>query len=136
MFRIAGCICLAALLGMASGCSEKMPRVYGKVTIDGKEVPEGMISFQPVGGGAIAVAPIESDGSYEVKTGSTTGLAPGEYNIAVSAPKGIPPAPTPDNPKPKFERWVPVRYNDIEKSGLTINVTSGSTEKNLELTSK
>src|SRR5690348_3321206 len=104
MLRIAGLAFLAMLLAVSVGCSEKMPRVYGQVTIDGKAVPEGMISFQPVSGGAIAMAPIKPDGSYEVKTGNTTGLAPGEYNIAVSAPKGIPPAPTPDNPKPKFER--------------------------------
>lgn len=125
-----------SLLAVAGGCSENLPTVHGLVTIDGKPVPEGMISFQPVGGGAIAVARISPDGSYSVKTGTAAGLKPGEYKIAVSAPKGIIPAPTPDNPNPKIERWVPLKYNDIEKSGLSITVTSGSTERNLELKSK
>jgi len=137
MFRVRALqLGLVMLLGSVCGCSEKMPTVSGLVTIDGKPVPEGMISFQPVSGGAIAVARISPDGSYSVKTGSDAGLKPGEYKIAVSAPKGIIPAPTPQNPNPKIERWVPLRYNDIEKSGLSINVTSGSTEKNLELTTK
>ncbi len=136
MLRVLPCIGLVLVLALVGGCSEKMPRVYGLVTIDGKPVPEGMISFQPVGGGSIAVARIGPDGAYEVKTGTAAGLAPGEYRIAVSAPKGIIPPPTPQNPNPKIERWVPLKYNDIEKSGLAINVTSGSTEYNLELKSK
>jgi hypothetical protein len=71
-----------------------------------------------------------------VKTGNATGLAPGEYKIAVSAPKGIRPAPTGTSPNPKIERWAPLKYNDIEKSGLSLTVASGSTTHNLELESK
>ncbi len=136
MSRATFSLAFAVLFAAVAGCSEKLPTVSGKVTIDGKAVPEGMISFQPVGGGPIAVARISPDGSYSVKTGTASGLKPGEYKIAVSAPKGIIPAPTPDNPNPKIERWVPLKYNDIEKSGLSITVASGSTEHNLELKSK
>jgi hypothetical protein len=136
MLRPISCLACALLLSTAIGCSEKLPTVSGLVTIDGKPVPEGMISFQPVTGGAIAVARINPDGSYAVKTGTEAGLKPGEYKIAISAPKGIIPAPTPENPNPKIDRWVPLKYNDIEMSGLSINVTSGSTTHDLELKSK
>jgi hypothetical protein len=125
-------LCLALLVG----CGERLPTVSGKVTIDGKPVPEGMISFQPVAGGAIAVAPIQPDGSYEVKTGTDAGLKEGEYTIVVQAPKGIIPAPTPQNPNPKFERWVPAWYGNPETSELKYTVTPGSHTHDLELTSK
>ncbi|MFO0899630.1 MAG: hypothetical protein U0836_19555 [Pirellulales bacterium] len=131
-------ICGGILLALALcvGCGESLPTVSGKVTIDGKPVPEGMISFQPQPSGAIAVAPIRPDGSYEVKTGTATGLKPGEYIIVVQAPKGIPPAPTAQNPNPKFERWVPAKYGNPETSGLQLTVTSGSITHNLDLKSK
>ncbi len=133
---------MAVCILLMCGCSESLPTLQGKVTIDGNPPPNenisgSTISFEPVGGkgGATTYALIQPDGSYEVKTGATSGMAQGEYRVRIATVIGIPAPPTPDNPNPKLNLWAPARYNNYETSGLTVTVGPGENIHNFELTS-
>ena len=55
-------------MGLA-GCQGSLPAtVSGEVTIEGQAVDSvvGEVMFHPAGGGAMAMAPLESDGSYSI----------------------------------------------------------------------
>jgi len=117
----------------ATGCGNGMESLSGKVTVQGKIVPEGTISFRNKESGTIAVSVIEKDGSYSVKTGSKGGLKAGEYEVTIAALKGIHPPATPENPYSKFPRWSAARYADYETSGLTLTVRRGSNVKDFDL---
>jgi hypothetical protein len=61
--------CLLVLV--TAGCGSKYPPtapVNGKITIDGKPVTTGRISFHPVNGERPALANIQPDGSYSLTT--------------------------------------------------------------------
>ncbi len=47
------------------GCGNTAPSVSGTVTIDGKPVPTGSISFVPISSGATVGSPIEN-GNYQI----------------------------------------------------------------------
>ena len=75
---------------------------HGVVTLDGKVVPRGTVSFHPVAGGPAAYAMIGDDGSYSIRTGRQEGLPSGDYLVSVTAneaaavaqtDKGGPPPP-------------------------------------------
>ncbi len=66
---------------LAAGCGGGLVSVTGTVTLDGKPVDEGSVSFQPAdGNGPSGGAPVK-DGRFEV----TPGLKPGEYKVSVRA---------------------------------------------------
>src|SRR6476620_3489680 len=58
---------------------------HGIVTLDGRVVPRGVVSFHLVSGGPAAYAMIGDDGSYSIRTGRETGLPSGEYQVSVTA---------------------------------------------------
>src|SRR5688572_21680825 len=62
-------VAVASLLTVV-GCGGTFESsVSGVVTLDGKVVPRGAVSFQPKAGGPAAYAQINEDGSYVVRTG-------------------------------------------------------------------
>lgn len=123
------CFWLLPLITLtALGCSDGSARLTGRLLAAGKPVPEGTISFRNTQTGAMARASVQPDGRYAVMTGSQAGLAPGEYEIAVAAVKGIPDPANPD----KAKRWVPSRYANFETSGLTFTVKAGKQEHDIE----
>ena len=107
------------------------------VTLDGKAVPRGMVSFHPVSGGPATYAVIGEDGSYAIHTGREAGLPAGEYQVSVTAYE----APTisqtdKGGPPPPGKSITPAWYRAKETSGLRYTVQRGKNEINLELTSK
>jgi hypothetical protein len=127
---------IAALVSI-SGCGGPYDaKLRGQVTLDGKAVPRGTVSFAPIGGGPIAYSRIDTDGSYSAQTGREVGLPAGDYVVTVIAnelptvetPPGVPP---PDG-KPITPEW----YRSKETSGLKFTVKRGKNEFNLELTSQ
>lgn len=110
--------------------------VAGLVTLDGNPIPTGSISFVPSQGGPLAYAIVNESGSYEVQTGSVTGLPAGEYKIAVMARKSSTTRSADGGPPPPGEEITPRWYASPETSGLIFNVEPGSNEINLELTSQ
>jgi hypothetical protein len=110
---------------------------HGVVTLDGRTINTGTVSFHPVSGGPAAYAMIGDDGSYAVRTGREEGLPAGDYAVSITAnekpkssqgEKGGPPPPG----KPITPDW----YRMKETSGLKFTVKPGDNEINLELTTK
>ena len=54
----------------------------GTAYLDGKPMDKGMVTFEPVGGGASAYAQI-ADGAFKAMTGSQEGLKAGDYIVTV-----------------------------------------------------
>jgi hypothetical protein len=87
--RRGGCLLALAVLALASGCrGADSPRTYpvkGKVTYNGKPVPNGTITFVSASGQA-ATGEIRPDGSYELKTFRRgDGAVPGEHKVVIVA---------------------------------------------------
>ena len=113
-------VALAAMA--AAGCGgSSLDSVSGKVILGDKPLTKGNVSFHRVGGGAMGTAVIQSDGSFTVKTGRQDGLAPGDYQIAVSA-HGPMPAPTRENSEPIPPLITPAKYSKPGTSGLKCTV--------------
>jgi len=137
-----GCVGHVALAAVgaivAAGCSSRA-EVGGVVTLDGKPVPSGVVTFSPKGYGPTGYAAIGPDGGYVVQVGSRSGLPPGEYVVTVAAnvapAEGVSSTPGPysDGITPLA---TPQRYADREQSPLRATLTSGSQSLALELTSE
>jgi hypothetical protein len=80
--------CFAGVSGCNRGPAGLVP-VSGKLTLDGGAWPKaGQINFSPVKaekGHPIlpAMARINEDGTFEIKTEAAPGLVPGQYNAAI-----------------------------------------------------
>lgn len=127
---------LLALATIATGCGGPHgASVSGKVTLDGKPLPNANVTFHPAGGaGAIAYGQTDTSGNYVLATGTDKGLAPGDYAVTVVATVEVPPA-TP-NAEMTFKPITPARYADVEQTDLRMNVTSGSNSFPLALTTQ
>jgi hypothetical protein len=110
--------------------------VGGVVTLDGKAVPTGLVTFHPVTQGPSAYSVIQSDGHYSIRTGREEGLPPGEYQVSVTANEPPAVARTEQGfPPPPGKSITPAWYRSKDTSGLQFKVESGSNEINLELKS-
>lgn len=137
-------ICLALCLwatGCGGGATDDLPRraVSGTVTLDGKPLEKGAISFDPevVPKDPVSVGAIIEGGSYEIaaEQGPTPGTyrvsiragGPGEAEASEDAP-GMPPRRAAPDP-------IPARYN--ARTTLRAEVTAdGPNTFDFELTSK
>jgi hypothetical protein len=80
-------LCLSiACFGCQKG--EKLYRVAGTVTHDGKPIPKGLIFFDPQGDGPSGFANIVA-GKYDT-TEQGGGIRGGSYNVRVNGFNGIP----------------------------------------------
>jgi hypothetical protein len=126
---------LAVALTISAGCgSGQEASVTGLVTLDGAPVERGRIMFVPAESGAGAFATIKPDGKYAARTGSASGLEPGDYLIAVQSrgdsirdPKGGPPLPG--------KLLTPKKYAQSRTSEFQISIEPGSNEVDFELKS-
>jgi hypothetical protein len=133
---------IGSLLGVAVGCDRDRNRAdydpcnaSGRVTIDGKPLTSGMVTFNPTipesAGGHPGIASIDSAGGYKLgnaEHGRAKLLRPGEYIVTVVAmeidrSKG-PPAP---------KLAVPERYADFRESPLRITLIPGDNKVDLSL---
>jgi hypothetical protein len=128
------CAVLPVLLLLAGcGSSDNLPRepVSGTVTLDGKPLERGTISFQPESGLPTAAAVTISAGQYSMTRAQ--GLVPGAYRVLISSTPpgggiannpatGRPPPPGQPTPPPK--ELLQAKYN--EKSILTAEVKGGA----------
>ena len=123
-----------------AGCGDSLPAtVTGTVTIDGKPLPEnenvtGNVVFYPTAGGAAAFGDVSSGGKYKITTGSTKGLAPGEYKVTVRVIEIEPEPPGGYKAAPPQKLLSPPKYNDNEKTDLLVKVEPGSQTLDLDLT--
>jgi hypothetical protein len=137
-FSCLGALSLAATcIFFVSGCSQQglEASVTGKVTLDGKPIGPGYISFVPAGETRNpAQGRVLEDGTYSVKTAHVAGLPPGIYQVKVSVHEPM------ADPNERVEVMPPLvhpeKYTKPEPSGLEYEVTSGPNTINIELKSE
>jgi hypothetical protein len=120
----------AALAVLLAGCSgEPVGYVSGKVTLNDRPVTEGSVVFENAEAGISVSVPLQSDGSYEVRTYDRKGLPPGSYKVAVTpatmgegkTPLAVDPSQTAAAP-PSI---IPPQYHSTATSDLTATVKQG-----------
>jgi len=129
-------LCVASLslaFLMSLGCGGSgMTKVDGAVTLDGKPLEDGSISFEPADGkGPTAGGTIEA-GEYAIE------VPPGSKIVRITATKVVGQKPMykgrPDSPMMEIRKdIIPPEYNT--KSTLTLNVESSPTPGNFDLKS-
>jgi hypothetical protein len=129
---------MLAVQALAAGCSQRA-EVGGTVTLDGRPLTAGVVTFCPTADGPSGYAAIGSDGRYAVQVGSRQGLPPGRYVVTVAA--NVPPAEGSQPGPGQFGDGItplatPQVYADREQSPLRATLVSGSQELVLELTSQ
>lgn len=126
---------LYVTLVVLAGCGNKYDAsVSGHVTLDGRPLKRGQVAFHAREGGAVAYGEIESDGTYELRTGGTRGLSPGTYIATVVALEEN--LPEPGQPTFPGNPITPPEYAHIGTSDLKFEVSEGSNRIDLELLSK
>ena len=115
MLRTLGACAMMLAAGHAAADDKKPdpPKgdaVAGTVTLDGKPLPGGTVTFASKDGTTVAAE--VKDGAYK------TALPAGEYGVGVAGPV------------------VPARYGDPQKSAIVVKVAAGRNEINLDLKSK
>ncbi|EAQ81359.1 hypothetical protein DSM3645_23246 [Blastopirellula marina DSM 3645] len=118
-----------------TGCWQsggELGQVTGTVTLDGKPLPEAMVSFYPEAGGRSAHGVTDGAGQYLLRyTGSKDGAPLGPHLVKVEV--GIPMGEG-DSPAVRKVPQLPAKYNTT--SELTAEVKSGSNDIDFELKSK
>lgn len=120
-FKIAPALLLLAVAGCGGDGGPARTPVVGTITLDGKPLPSGTITFAPLEGRTAATTEVK-DGAFRI--GSSGGPAPGRYQVEIVsvAPTGKR-VPHPDLPTETIEEvrnLVPPRYN--AQSTLTADV--------------
>jgi len=132
--RWAGLGVLLALVLLAGCGGSKVAEVTGTVTIDGKPVEKGAITFTPVNASTGGTGGAEiTDGRYRA-----TKVPVGKMKVSISATKVVGQKKvydTPNSPvRPITAEALPERYN--ERTELELDVKPGANSKDWELTSK
>jgi hypothetical protein len=129
------------LVTAAAGCGSSLPAtVTGTVTLDGEPLPAGetvtgTVVFYPASQGAAAYGTVGPGGRYAIRTGSTTGLQPGEYLVTVRVVEIAPAPPGGHLHAPPQRLLTPPRYNDRDRSDLRVDVQPGRNMIDLPLVS-
>lgn len=123
---------VAGTLTLAVGCGTHESSVFGTVTLDGKRLTTGTVTFHPTGEGAVAYGRIGADGSYRLHTGAEQGLAAGEYIVTVVAT-----APPPDPQSEVVGKLLtPARYGTLDQTDLRFTIEPGKKQIDLALQTK
>jgi len=110
-------LCVAIV---STSCNKPKPPksvdIKGKVTLDGKALPDGEVTFALESGGVPSVLPIK-DGAFsgQAKTGKN--------RVSISAYKQGPPLSTDPNKTPTKKNYIADRFNSATK--LTAEVSEG-----------
>jgi hypothetical protein len=127
------CLALCCLVGCGS---EFGATAEGVVTLDGKPISPGLITFAPEGPSEVpAVSDLDPNGRFVLTTNKKPGVKPGKYRVAIQAfrPPDVPEGQRTMKPS---EKLVPEKYFDVNTSGLEFTVAPGTNTIPVELTSK
>jgi hypothetical protein len=121
---------------VTAGCGrDNFGTVEGTVTLDGKKLDGGSVTFSPIAGGTLSFGNIATDGSFHLQTATIQGVVPGEYVATVSYRRGRPSPGMSDREIESLEK-VPVRYCKQNTSDLRFDVKPGDNSAELKMTSK
>jgi hypothetical protein len=145
MHRFSFVVCFIGTLVFA-GCRSDLPQTYsasGAVTLNGKPLPNVIVTFLPVSGGRSASGTADSQGSFRLSTfGVDDGAMAGKYEVTI-IPKDPPPMAGDSDPgmtqpsKPtKYTPPFPGRYGMPKESKLTAEITKGPNKFTFDLQSK
>jgi hypothetical protein len=118
------------LVGMAGcGVSSDRVAVTGTVTLDGKAVPDAMVTFHPEGttGGLGGSGKTGPDGKYTLTSAQGgKGVLPGGYKVVVNRllrPDGSPPDPNTPPIESDGRETLPAIYSNRDSTTLTATVS-------------
>ncbi|MGN6133038.1 MAG: carboxypeptidase-like regulatory domain-containing protein [Aureliella sp.] len=141
-FRSAGfvrsvCVVLCA---MAAGCGSSGPQladVTGTVTLDGKPVPNAIVTFNPVEpGGSNSLGKTDAQGNYRLEfSQDRKGAMIGKHEVEITTKK-ISPDEMPDSGEAVESVYVPIPAKYRKRGELTAEVKNQRNEINFDLTSK
>ena len=123
-FMVCGLLSLA-VLGL--GCSESdglnRKAIQGKVTVDGRPVPNGSVSFEPLFSGGVGSGAVVSQGAYSIA--QEQGLPPGKYRVRITgddgANFGVSPGKMPgDEIMTEKKQLVPDGWNSKSKQEIEV----------------
>jgi hypothetical protein len=123
-----GLIGCCLLLALTFGCRQAPTTVSGAVTLGGKPLSlqsdqRGKVIFQRADGhGALAAGTLDPSGHFQLGTGSSFEVAPGDYKVAISVSE---PLPVKENAEASAKLVTPIKYSSTTDSGLSANVKSG-----------
>jgi hypothetical protein len=130
-------VAAGAVLALA-GCGAPKGELEGKVTFNGQPLPGGQVVVHPSKGwteddNAVPTSSrIQDDGSYYVSN-----IPPGPAKITVMTIGAFKLGPTGSSEAREYlGKYVPIplHYNDVNKSGLAVDVKNGKQEFNIALT--
>ena len=123
------------LVGWSLGCGGgHESSVSGNVTLDDKPLTTGNVTFYPSQGGAAVYSRIGAEGAYELKTGDTFGLKPGEYKVTVVATET--PTVVQGSTTPIGKLLTPRKYGQLQETDLLFKVEPGDNTIDLRLKSR
>jgi hypothetical protein len=122
---------VAILAGCAKPADERSAVVSGQVTVAGAALQAGTVLFMTDDGHA-ASDDLAPDGRYTVR------CRPGNYKVAVTPPPPIDPLATPASAAASQNKLdsspIPKRYQELAKSGLTVDARAGNNNFDISLT--
>lgn len=122
-------LALVAVTVVGCGGGSKTAPVHGRVSLDGKPLTAGTVTFTPEAGRS-ATGYIQSDGTFSLTTfAEGDGALPGPHKVSVSGGSvGPPQRPNFDTDDVKgavSKAVIPVKYANPDASGLTFEVKLG-----------
>ena len=133
---VCGCVAvaLACLFGCSSSGGEDRGAVEGRVTIAGKPLSKGSISFENPQTGISLMSNLGPDGSFELQNLNGPGLPAGVYQVSISGSPistGETPLAGTTAPAASAEPAATVleKYRSAATSGLTADVKAGENPK-------
>lgn len=122
-----GCrLVIFGILMMILGCAAAISKgnIGGEVVTDGKTVTSGQVIFHSRERGIGAIAVITAEGTFKFDVP----LDAGEYEVYVRPVPPEPGGPFIDNID------IPLRYRNMDTSGLKFNVIAGKNDYKIEMT--
>lgn len=120
------------------GCTRSGPQiapVSGTVTLDGKPLPNGVVSFVSEAGFASS-APLDADGRFQLVSQFGQGAPLGTYRVTLSQ-QSLPPSAESTAPRARLPRHeIPERYHYLDRSGISLTVEDRPNTFAIELFSK
>src|SRR5262245_28148493 len=129
--------CITVAFSLA-GCGGGLVPVEGTVLLEYQPLADAQVLFLPKAGGRPATGKTNAEGKFILTTNQLNdGVAPGEYQVAVTALKVLYVRPTDGSQYAEQKVWIaPERYSKPDESGLAATISRAAHAPRFELKSK